>query len=382
MAHVVVERVEQIAGQLTATAQESERLGTLSPQSVALIRQAGVMRMLQPSDFGGYAAHPRDYAEAVMAVAKACGSTGWVCGVVGVHPWQMALMDRRLQTEVWGRDPETWIASPYAAQGVATPVDGGYQLNGRWSFSSGTDHCDWIVLGARVGETLLPRVLHVVLPRSDYTVVDDSWDVIGLSGTGSKDIVVDAAFVPHYRTIDFGHVASQMSPAERAGRTETLYRLPFWAMFSLGVTAAVIGIAEGALAAHLGYQRDQVAVTGARINDDPAALCVISEAAAEIAASRVQLLDAISRLFDVAQAGEVISCDERSLVPRNQLRCAQRAVAAVDAIFAGSGGNAACKSNPLQRFWRDAHVGLGHAVHLSDMIYQSSALTAMGEQAP
>jgi len=103
---------------------------------------------------------------------------------------------------------------------------------------------------------------------------------------------------------------------------------------------------------------------------------------AEIAASRDQLLDAISRLFDVAQAGEVISCDERSLLPRNQLRCAQRAVAAVDAIFAGSGGNAACKSNPLQRFWRDAHVGLGHAVHLSDMIYQSSALTAMGGQAP
>lgn len=122
--------------------------------------------------------------------------------------------------------------------------------------------------------------------------------------------------------------------------------------------------------------------TGARINDDPAGPGVISEAAAEIAASRDQLLDAISRLFDVAQAGEVISCDERSLLPRNQLRCAQRAVAAVDAIFAGSGGNAACKSNPLQRFWRDAHVGLGHAVHLSDMIYQSSALTAMGGQAP
>jgi alkylation response protein AidB-like acyl-CoA dehydrogenase len=380
--HVVVERVEQIGAQLASTAEESEQLGRLCEQSVALIRQAGVMRMLQPADFGGYGAHPRDFAEAVMAVAKHCGSTGWVCGVGGVHPWEMALMDRRLQTDVWGQDPDTWIASPYAAQGVATPVEGGYLLNGRWHFSSGTDHCDWIFLGARVGETLLPKVLHVVLPRSDYTIVEDSWDVIGLCGTGSKDIVVDGAFVPAYRTIDFEHVASGVSAAEAAGRTETLYQLPFWAMFPLGITAAVIGITEGALAAHLDYQRDRVAATGTKIKDDPYVLYAVSEAAAEIAASRVQLLDGISRLFDIADSGRPITFEERSLVRRNQIRCAWRAVTAVDAIFARSGGNAARRGNPLQRFWRDAHVGLGHAIHTPGTIYHSNALTAMGVEAP
>jgi 3-hydroxy-9,10-secoandrosta-1,3,5(10)-triene-9,17-dione monooxygenase len=77
MSHEVVNRVEQIAAQLASTAEETENLGTLSVQNVKLIRQAGVMRMLQPTDFGGNAAHPRDFAEAVMAVAKACGSTGW-----------------------------------------------------------------------------------------------------------------------------------------------------------------------------------------------------------------------------------------------------------------------------------------------------------------
>ncbi|OBY30928.1 hydroxylase [Mycolicibacter kumamotonensis] len=379
MAHVVVERVEQLAAQLADTAEDSERPGTLSSPSVALIRRAGVMRMLQPTDFGGYAAHPRDFAEAVMAVAKRCGAAGWVCGVGGVHRWEMALMDRRLQAEVWGSDPDAWIASRDAAQGLATPVDGGYRLEGRWDFCSGTDHCDWIFLGARVADTLLPKVLHVVLPRSDYMVIEDSWDVTGLSGSGGKDIVVDGAFVPAYRTIDFEHVAAGVCAAEAAGRPETLYRLPFWAMLPLGITAAVIGIAEGALAAHVDYQRDQAA---ARINSDPSGLCAISEAAAEIAASRGQLLDGISRLFDLADAGEVISCEERALAPRNQLRCAQRAVAAVDAVFARSGGNAARGNNPLQRFWRDAHVGLAHAVHLSDMIYQSSALTAMEVAAP
>ena len=387
MSHVVIGQVEEIAEQLASTADETERLGKLSDESVKLIRQAGVMRMLQPTDFGGYAAHPRDFAEAVMAVAKICGSTGWICGVGGVHPWEMALMDRKLQAEVWGENPETWIASPYAAQGVATPTDGGYTLKGRWNFSSGTDHCDWIFLGALVagpdGKPAQPiKAMHVVLPRKDYTIVEDSWDVIGLSGTGSKDIIVDGAFIPEYRTIDFAQVAEGAAAAARAGRTETVYKIPFWAMFPLGITAAVIGITEGALAAHLDYQRGRVTAMGTKIKDDPYVLYAISEAAAEIAASRLQLLDSISRLYDLADAGRPITFEDRALVRRNQIRCAWRAVDAVDEIFARSGGNAARKHNPLQRFWRDAHVGLQHAIHTPGTVYHATALTTMGIEPP
>jgi 3-hydroxy-9,10-secoandrosta-1,3,5(10)-triene-9,17-dione monooxygenase len=387
MAHEVLSRIEEVTAQLASTADETERLGKLSDRSVSLIRQAGVMRMLQPTDFGGDAAHPRYFAEAVMAVATVCGSTGWVCGVGGVHPWEMALMDRRLQTEVWGENPDTWIASPYAAQGVATPTDGGYLLTGKWNFSSGTDHCDWIFLGALLGDAngtpVEPvKMLHVVLPRADYTIVEDSWDVIGLCGTGSKDVIVDGAFIPSYRTMDSEQVASGAEIADKAGRGETLYKLPFWAMFPLGITAAVIGIAEGALAAHLDYQRHRVTVTGTKIKDDPYVLYAISEAAAEIGASRLQLLDGISRLYDLADAGQPITFEDRTVVRRNQIRSAWRAVAAVDEIFARSGGNAARKTSPLQRFWRDAHVGLGHAIHTPGTIYHSTALTTMGIEAP
>ncbi|GAA3383416.1 acyl-CoA dehydrogenase family protein [Cryptosporangium minutisporangium] len=379
MVHEVVRRVEELGDRLRKVADETERLGRLSDESVRVVREAGVMRMLQPTDFGGYAAHPRDFAEAVMAVAKNCGSTGWVCGVGGVHPWEMALMDRRLQQEVWGENPDTWIASPYAPQGVAVPTDGGYVLRGRWNFSSGTDHCDWIFLGAAVGNPdgspAQPfRAMHVVLPRADYTIVEDSWDVIGLSGTGSKDVVVDGAFIPEYRTIDSEEVAA----GQAGDRADTVYRLPFWAMFPLGITAAVIGIAEGALAAHLDYQRNRVTAMGTAIKDDPYVLYAISEAATEIAASRTQLLDGISRLYDKVDAGQTVSFEDRAVVRRNQTRCAWRAVAAVDEIFARSGGNAVRRNNPMQRFWRDAHVGLQHAIHTPGGIYHATALTQLG----
>jgi alkylation response protein AidB-like acyl-CoA dehydrogenase len=382
MAHEVVERVGELSDRLRAAADETERLGRLSDESVKTVRDAGVMRMLQPAEFGGYAAHPRDFAEAVMATAQACGSTGWVCGVGGVHPWEMALMDHRLQEEVWGEDPDTWIASPYAPTGIATPTDGGYVLNGRWQFSSGTDHCDWIFLGALLGDEHGKPAepmssLHVVLPRADYTIVENSWDVVGLKGTGSKDIIVDGAFIPSYRTINAEAVAAGETAAAAAGRSETVYRLPFWSMFPLGITSAVIGIAEGALAAHLDYQRERVSVMGTKIKDDPYIMAAISEAAAEIDASRRQLIGGITDLYDVLDRGGSVSFADRARVRRNQTRCAWRAVHAVDEIFARSGGNAVRNQYPLQRFWRDAHVGLNHAIHTPGQIYHGAALLSI-----
>lgn len=387
MTHEVVQRVEAIGERISKVADETEQLGKLSEESVRAVKEAGVMRMLQPTEHGGYAAHPADFAEAVMATAKLCGSTGWVTGVGGVHPWEFALMDSQLQEEVWGQDPDTWIASPYAPGGVAVPVDGGYKLSGRWPFSSGTDHSDWVVLGALVGDAhgkpVEPRrAIHVVLPRSDYTIDHDSWQVMGLKGTGSKDVNIEGAFVPEYRTIDAALVAEGEVAAERAGRTETVYKLPFWSMFPLGITSAVIGIAEGALAAHLDYQSSRVNAMGAAIKDDPIVMSVISEAAAEIQASRIQLIDGISRMYDTVEAGQPVTLDARVLQRRNQVRACWRAVDAVDEIFARSGGNAVRSSNPIQRFWRDAHVGLQHAIHTPGAVYHGAALHQMGVERP
>lgn len=386
MTHEVVNRVGDLGSELDALAEQNEKLGRLSDRTVELLRSAGVIRLLQPKEFGGHSAHPRDFAEAVMAVAAHDGAAGWVCGVVGVHPWELAQLDPRLAHEVWDENPDTWIASPYMPNGIADPVDGGYVLSGRWPFSSGSDHCDWDFLGALVGDGRGKpagpiSVLHVVLPRSDYEIIDGTWDVIGLAGTGSKDVVVDKAFVPAYRTIR-QEAVQEGTAAEAVGLTDTLYKLPFSSMFPLGITAAVIGICEGALALHLSQQRDRVAVTGVQVRDDPYVLYAAGEAAAEIAASRVQLIDGISRLYDQVEAGKPVSVEDRSNVRRNQVRCAWRAVSALDEIFVRSGGNAIRRGNPIQRFWRDAHVGLQHMIHVPGSAYHANALARMGLELP
>ncbi|GAT69950.1 hydroxylase [Planomonospora sphaerica] len=378
----ITERAEEIA----ALGVTGEALGRLDDQAAKALRDAGVIRMLQPAAYGGSESHPREFAETVMGVAALDGSTGWVAGIVGVHPWEMAFADPRVQEEVWGEDRDTWIASPYAPMGVARPVDGGYVLNGRWQFSSGTDHCDWIFLGGLLGDAegrpVQPPVsLHLILPRADYEIVPDSWDVVGLRGTGSKDVVVSGAFVPDYRVIPFSKVIDGSAPRE-AGLTSPTYHVPFSCAFPLGITAAVVGIAEGALAHHLAYQRGRVQITGTKVRDDPYVLYAISEAAGEIAASRCALLDNVSRMYDAVAAGREVSFAERAAGRRVQVQAAWRAVRAVDEIMARSGGNAMRADNPVQRFWRDAHMGLAHAIHVPGAVFHAAALTDLGVEPP
>ena len=378
----VIDGIAELADQLREQSIEAERIGKLTDQTVKIMKKLGSIRLLQPKKHGGLEVHPREFAETVMATAALDPSAGWINGVVGVHPYQLAYADPRVAEEIWAEDVDTWIASPYAPPGVARRVDGGYLFNGRWQFSSGTDHCDWIILGAMVGDAdgtpvTPPRMLHMILPRKDYEIVEDSWDVVGLRGTGSKDVIVKDAFVPAYRTMDGMKVMDGTAQRE-AGMTEPLYLMPWSTMFPLGISSATIGIAEGALAAALDYQRRRVNSSGVAVKDDPYVMYAIGEAAADINAARQELLANADRIYDIVASGAEVSFEDRAAGRRTQVRAVWRAVSAVDEIFARCGGNAARMDQPLQRFWRDVHVAQAHAIHSPGTVYHASALSSLG----
>ncbi|MCD2110430.1 MULTISPECIES: acyl-CoA dehydrogenase family protein [Rhodococcus] len=380
----VLDSVSEFADEIRADGAEGDTLMRLTDRSAKRLRDAGVIRLLQPKEFGGLEAHPREFAETAMAIGAMDGATGWVSGIVGVHPWEMAFFDPKAQEEVWGENPDTWIASPYAPMGVATPVDGGYILNGRWSFSSGTDHCDWVMIGAAVGDKdgnrlSPPQSLHVLLPRSDYRIDHESWNVVGLRGTGSKDLIVENAFLPEYRTLRAERVMGGVAWQD-AGRDETLYKFPFSCIFPLGITSSLIGIAEGALNCYIESQRERVTVSGTAIKQDPYVLSALGGAAAEIAASRAAILETVDRFWDMTEKGIEVTFEQRAIGRRTQTAAAWRAVAAVDEIFARAGGGALQLTNPLQRFWRDAHAGLSHAIHVPGSIFHASTLCQLGEE--
>ncbi|MUL65613.1 hydroxylase [Mycobacterium sp. CBMA 234] len=382
MTQRVIDKIGDIADQLREQAWEAEKLGQLPDETVKMMKAAGNIKLLQPKEYDGLEVHPREFAETVMATAALDPAAGWINGVVGVHPYQLAYADPKVAAEIWASDTDTWVASPYAPQGVARPVDGGYIFNGRWQFSSGTDHCEWIFLGAMLGDAegkplMPPQMLHMILPRSDYEIVEDSWNVVGLRGTGSKDVIVSDAFVPTYRTMDATKVMDGRAQRE-AGMTSTLYLMPWSTMFPLGISSAVIGIAEGALGAALDYQRERVNSSGVAIKDDPYVMYAIGEAAADINAARQELLANADRIYDMVDAGKEVSFEDRAAGRRTQVRSVWRAVSAVDEIFARCGGNATRMDKPLQRYWRDAHVGQAHAIHVPGTTFHASALSSLG----
>lgn len=362
--------------------QEADRIGRLPESTVARMKQAGSIRMLQPREFGGMEATPREFAEAVMATAAISPSAGWVHGIVGVHPWQLAMAELSVQQQIWGDDPDRWMASPYMPNGKAVRVEGGYRMSGRWSFSSGTDHCEWAFLGAMPHSAAgaveePPRMLHVILPRTDYEIIDESWNVVGLQGTGSKDLVVKDAFIPDERVMEYDNLIDG-TQVRRSGRQQTLYRMPWSCIFPLGITSATIGICEGFMDTAREYLRERIGSQGVAVRDDPYVLYHMGKAEAQIDQARQSLIDNAEDMWRIVETGDDPTFARRAQGRRTQVEAAWTAVRAIDDIFPHCGGSALRQDKPIQRFWRDAHAGLHHAIHVPSTVFHATALSRLG----
>jgi 3-hydroxy-9,10-secoandrosta-1,3,5(10)-triene-9,17-dione monooxygenase len=361
----VIAGVEELLPILRERAQETEDRRALLPETVKSLAEVGVFRLLQPARFGGYQADPRIFLRAVRMIAGACGSTGWVTSVVGVHNWQLALFPDQAQHDVWDSDPGTRMSSSYAPTGRARAVDGGYRLDGRWSFSSGCDHASWVLLGAIVPDTGGgPADFRTfLLPAADYAI-EDVWNTVGLRGTGSNDIVVDDAFVPAYRSLSFNDTARCNCPGQEVNPAP-LYRIPYGSLFPYAITTPVLGMATGAYEAHVSYLRERVRASyvGVKAAEDPHAQVRVAEAASDLDAAWLALENNMRELMEYATAGERIPLRVRLRVRRDQVRGTAQAIHAVDKLFENSGGRALAAGTPIQRFWRDAHAGRVHAIN-------------------
>jgi 3-hydroxy-9,10-secoandrosta-1,3,5(10)-triene-9,17-dione monooxygenase len=360
----VLDAVRELLPGLRERAQETEDLRRVPDENMKALQDSGFFRLLQPARFGGVEASPVDFYRGVRLIASACGSTGWVSSVLGVHPWQLGLYDDRAQQEVWGVESSTLISSSYAPMGRAKPTEGGFTFSGRWSFSSGCDHAQWIFLGGLVlGEDGSPTDFRTfLLPRSDYEIVD-VWDTIGLRGTGSNDIVVQDVFVPEYRTLSFMDTGRCYGPGQEQN-TAPLYKLPFAMVFSNSISVPVIGMATGAYESYVDWTRERVrASTGGKAKDDSFNQLRIAEAASSIDAAVLSIERNIDEALALATAGEKIPMPLRVRARRDQVNATGAAIHAIDRLFESAGGRALKAGTPIQRFWRDAHAGRVHAIN-------------------
>ena len=361
----VLDGVRDLLPTFRERADDAERLRVVPEASIKELEEVGFFRLLQPQRFDGLEADPIDFYTAVRDIASACGSTGWVSSVVGVHPWQVALFADEAQQAVWGEDTATRLSSSYAPTGKAVVADGGYTLSGKWSFSSGCDHCTWVLLGGLVfnAEGQVVDFKTFMVPREKYQIVD-VWNVVGLRGTGSNDIIVDEVFIPEAFTLSMGETGQCRGPGQEQN-TSDLYKLPFHSIFTGTITTPIIGMAKGAYAEHVDMQQKRVraAYLGEKASLDPFAAVRIARASSEIDAAWALLVHNIREEQAHVEKGEKIPLELRLRVRRDQVLGTQRAIDAIDALFEASGGRALAEGTYLQRAWRDAHAGRVHAAN-------------------
>ncbi|MBI5087833.1 MAG: flavin-dependent monooxygenase [Actinobacteria bacterium] len=336
--------------------------------------EADLFRVMQPKLWGGYELDPGVFLELGMLLSTACGSTGWVYSILCVHSWELGCMTRTAQEEVWGDDTNVLVSSSYAPTGEVEPTAGGYRIRGRWQFSSGCEHAKWALLGARVEDSDGPRTCAFLVPRSDY-VIEDTWRVIGLRGTGSHDVVIEDAFVPDHRV----HALTSGSDVSDS----RIYRVPFPALFGYSLTAPVIGMAQGALDAHIDWTKNRTRkATASKVAGEVFSQIRVAEAARDIDAARVQMLATFDDMLQTVDRGEEIPYEARVRARRDQVLGTRAAVAAIDQVFTNSGAHAIHETSVIQRFWRDAHAASLHNSNVAEPILSAYGALRFGDEQP
>lgn len=344
-------------------------------ETIAEIKQSGLFNIVTPRSLGGSELGFADLVRVTAELATACGSTGWVYGVLAGHSWLINLFPEEAQREVFA-DPDVLIATVFRLGGDITEVEGGYRLTGgQGAFCSGIDFADWVIVGngvKRENGEYEPRFF--VVPRSEIEVVDD-WFTVGMRGTGSRTIKIHDSFIPESRSVSLADMLAGTTPGAKA-HAGAVYRMPFADIAPFSIIGAPIGMARGAVnafAEQLGKKLSSF--ESVQVGEQSATFSRIAKAAADVDAA-LQLVIADAEMIDTASDPSDLSSVQRARIPRDWAWAAQTSRYAATHIFEASGGTGIYDGSAIQRVWRDVNSSAQHFAFTWD-----SAMTKFGRAA-
>ncbi|HAX23314.1 MAG TPA: acyl-CoA dehydrogenase [Hydrogenophaga sp.] len=356
---VYVQRARDLVPELRKRSEKQWHHPRVLDETIADMQEAGFFQMLQPRRWGGGETTPIESFEVASILSEGEPSVGWVLGVVGIHAYHLAFFSERAQEEVWGRNTKTLISSPYAP-GKAVRVDGGYRLSGRWSFSSGSDHCDWTFLGGNVegeehGSTAkmsgLPAFTFL-LPRSDYEVVHN-WNVHGLRSTGSNDLIVKDVFIPEHRALLWEQVLTNSAPGQHKNNG-LLYKLPFFQIFSRATQPpAALGALKGMVQSFIDFNAGKVSRHGVHIGQNPQATLVVAESLSRVEEMKSQVYKNYARVIAEVEGGTSVPMDDRRQFRFQASQIGPRCAKYANELYRITGGNAIYEDQAFGRFLND-----------------------------
>jgi alkylation response protein AidB-like acyl-CoA dehydrogenase len=329
---------------------ETEHLRRVPPETLTDLMDSGLFHVGNPERFGGYGLEYEAVLEVAMELASACPSTGWCYAVWQSHNWLVGNFQLRMQEEYYEQGPDTVASTAVAiVRSDVKPVDGGYSLSGQWSFSSGCDSAQWLIVAAR--DTSDPPVIRMMMVPASQATIIDNWNVSGLRGTGSKDVSVEDVFVPSHRAASL----SEHHGWELHQRPS--YRLPLMTIWPYTLACIAIGAARGAIDE---FAESLIGKTGpGRSAESPSLQLRLAESSAEVDLALLILREDCKELLTLAESGHEFSELEQARYRRNHAFVTRLSTRAVDRLFEASGGHALYEGHALQRFHRDVHA-VGH----------------------
>ena len=378
---MLLDTVRTLAPLIQAHADEAERNRRLSQPVVTALADAGIFRLSTPRTLGGLEVDPLTFCRVLEAIARIDGSTGWCAWINGGNALLANPLADHVAEEIFGRDPHAITGGTFFPYGKAVVRDGGYAVSGRWPYASGCHHCTWffvlcnVVDGdqLRLTESGDPEVRAVFVPIDRLTIVD-TWEVSGLAGTGSHDVVLEQVFVRGEYTWLF---SPGMTPQGQHFQGP-LYRYPLYAAGPTGICAVALGIAQGAVdtCMELAHAKRPAGTTDL-LRDRPLFQLRLAEAVALVRAARAWLHATLQQVGEAVQAQRPVSFAERADVLLAAANTTRSAAAAVDLVYTAAGAAANYRRSPLQRALRDIHALTQHLVTAPQQ-YESAGRMLLG----
>jgi len=372
--------VAELVPAFHARADEGERLRTMPADLVIRAKEAGLFRLNLPRSLGGYELEPAVTVEILEEISRADGSAGWTL-VIGNSTAFFAWLDPVVAKDLIGPAPDFISTSMWAPLGQATAQPGGFTVSGRWPLNSGCPHATWLQVGVPVTEAGRPRTLACGAPDWRFAfvparsaVIEDTWDAMGLCGTGSHHLSLSGVPVPAERL-----AAPFFEPARHDG---PLWRIPLITLAAMFLAAVPLGIARRALQEFTALAARKVRGPAAQsIGHDAAAQVELARAEGALAAARSFLFDAIGGVWDTACRGDEPSLAQRALVLLAANQAMRAGTEAVDRVFRPAGADAVFARHPLQRCLRDIHAA-GQHILFSSGRDQAFAKVRLGIEQP
>ena len=378
---LLIEKAKKIAPVIRKHAAEAERERHLSREVVDAMLELGLHSMTRPRSFGGLETDPVTMFRVVEEIARHDSAAAWNLQLsLGIYPLLAWLPDEGA-SEILNSHPAAVLGGSFSPTHSAIAVDGGYRVSGQWSFVSGAHHCRWLLFllqvrdgdKLRVSEQGIPLQWFMVVPAESAKIVD-TWNTLGMRGTGSHDVLITDQFIPERRT-------ALVQPLETPGEAfqSALYRLTLWVSVAL-LAAPALGTARAAIDGLIELARAKTPnFTPSTLACRQVAQRQVAEAEATLGAGRAYLFETFEENWARATAGEPITTAHKikmQLATSHAMACAARAI---DLVHTTAGSSAIRNENMFQQHFRDVHTMTQHAF-ASASHYESAGALMFGAE--